>query len=159
MRERRQVERLLEVVGTRTRAAEGELRAAREALDAAEREYAACLECYEAERAKMRAVIAHLSRPEIASSAPRYADTLAMRDLVARDLERERFVFERAEGERREALTALGTCRDALARLRARKDALLERRAELGAERRRRGELDEEAEIEEQAATRYAYGG
>ena len=107
----------------------------------------------------MQAIIAHLSRPEIASSAPRYADALALRDLVARDLERERFVFERAEGERTEAQAVLASCQGALARLRSRTDALIERLAELGAERRRRDEFDEEAEIEEQAATRYAYGG
>ena len=150
-----QIRALLVVLGKRVIEAARAVDAARTVVAAAEREHAACAACVEIESARLAAIITHLGSPEVSASAPLYTDTLALRELAARDLARERFVFERAVGERRDALAARGVAERALARLRARESALGERLETLAATGARGRELAEESEVDELVAVRH----
>ena len=157
--EARRTRAMLEVLGARVREAERALGEARATFAEAERYRGVCRRDLDAESARLRAIIAHLRSPEVSSSAPRYAEMLATRDIVARDLGRERFMFDNAAGALEAARAALAERRDALARLRARADALRERLTTLRKGRDGRLALAAENEAEELAALRHALPG
>ena len=154
--EARQTTAMLGVLDVRAREAEGRLAGAREALAEAERYRGVCERDFETERARLRAIVAHLRSPEVSGSAPRYAETLAMRDIVARDLTRERFMFDNALKARDVARDALAERQGELARLRAREKALRERLGALRKARAERAELAAENEAEDLAILRRA---
>ena len=154
--EGRQVTAMLDVLGVRTRTAETELDEARDALVEAERYHGVCVRDVATENARLQAIIAHLRDPEVAASGSRYAETLAMRDVVARALGRERFLLDNADRALDAARDALAERRTELARMRARADALRGRLTTLARARERRSDLAVEDEAEELATLRRA---
>ena len=144
-------------LGVRVREAEGALASARAALDDARRRHEVCVQDAGVEEARMRSIITALRSPEVAGSSARYTEVLAVRDVVAKDLRRERLLLEDAVERLERTEIALAERRDGLARLNARQRALRERLVELDRYRQGRRELAAEGEAEELAALRYAH--
>jgi hypothetical protein len=145
----RQVKAIMSVLVGRIKRAESGLTPVREKLEEAERYHDVCQVDFDRESQTLQAIIAHLGSPDVSTSPQCYARMLTERDIVVRDLDREKFMLDNAA-------LALESARQMLVRrlaeitlLRTRYDALAKQLTTLKNLQQREIELLSETEVDE----------